>query len=121
MQFDWKHVAPRCDFDILVSALGEPVCLHAAQFGSYAHMLRNFWTNIAPARQLQALLTSVVREPDRHVDDILLPGVIRKVAVLDDGPPRYRCNKKGERLHALPTLVATQASYAFREQGMGLV
>jgi hypothetical protein len=28
--------------------LGEPLLLDAAQFGSYAHRLCNWWTNLAP-------------------------------------------------------------------------
>ncbi len=35
------------DWPLIMSALGEPVLLDAVQVGSFAHRLRNYWTNRA--------------------------------------------------------------------------
>jgi site-specific DNA-cytosine methylase len=44
--------------------LGEPLLLHAAQCGSYAHQLRNWWTNLAPLSILQVALRYNIRNPN---------------------------------------------------------
>ncbi len=43
--------------------LGEPFLLNAAQCGSYAHRLRNWWTNLAPLSVLQFALRYTIRDP----------------------------------------------------------
>lgn len=121
MQYNLHHDQPRNDFEELVAALGEPVCLDAARFDSYAHRLRNFWTNLVPTRRLQQLLHQATRTPGLTVQNILDSGCCASVAKVTEVHPRYPCNLPGEPLSALPTLMATVASYAFRDQGPGVI
>ncbi len=44
--------------------LGKPLLLNAAQWGSYAHWLRNWWTNLAPLSILQLTLKYTIRDPN---------------------------------------------------------
>jgi len=44
--------------------LGEPFLLDAAQCGSYAHQLRNWWTNLAPLSSLQLALKYTIKDPN---------------------------------------------------------
>jgi hypothetical protein len=44
--------------------LGEPLLLDAAQCNSYAHCLRNWWTNLAPLLVLQLALKHTIRDPN---------------------------------------------------------
>jgi hypothetical protein len=52
--------------------LGELLLLDAAQCGSYAHRLRNWWTNRTPLSVLQLILKYTIRNPnlqDSHILD----------------------------------------------------
>jgi hypothetical protein len=51
--------------------LGEPFLFGAAQCGSYAHRLRNWWTNLAPFSILQLALRYTIRNPNLQVSHIL--------------------------------------------------
>ncbi len=51
--------------------LGEPLLLDVAQCGSYAHRLRNWWTNLAPLSVLQLALRYTITDPNLHVSHIL--------------------------------------------------
>jgi len=42
---------------------GEPLLLDATQCGSYAHQLRNWWTNLAPLSVLQLALKYTIKDP----------------------------------------------------------
>jgi hypothetical protein len=44
--------------------LGESFLLDAAQCGSYAHQLRNWWTNLAPLSSLQLALKYTIKDPN---------------------------------------------------------
>ena len=75
MQHSFNHIAQaRAAYDELVQRLGEPICVDAARFNSRAHRLRNYWTNLAPAKHLQVAADSWQRTPGLYVDDILIPG-----------------------------------------------
>ena len=46
-QYNWKSEAvSQAHFDTVCAAIGIPVCIDAVQFNSYAHRLRNYWTNL---------------------------------------------------------------------------
>jgi len=107
-------------FQYVCSVLGTPVLLDAARFGSYAHRLRNFWTNLADTNQLQALLSAVHRTPS-PAQTILDPGRFAQYSLKDDRPPFYPANKLGQPLQAFPTLVAARSSYSFRNGKSGQV
>jgi transposase InsO family protein len=103
------------------SMLGPSALLDAARFGSRAHRLRNFWTNILPPEVLQAVCDKVRRPEGLKVEDILDPGRVVAPAVSKERAPWYQCNVPGEPLSAWPTLVARAQSYAFRPGGKGAV
>lgn len=109
------------DYHQLCTVLGQPLQLDAAQFGSRAHRLRCYWTNLAPYQQLKQVIRSARRPPGRTVQQVLDPGRSCKEVQRDDAPPFYCCNKVGQPMQALPTLMATVGSYAFRDQGPGLI
>jgi RNase H-like domain found in reverse transcriptase/Reverse transcriptase (RNA-dependent DNA polymerase)/Integrase zinc binding domain/PHD-finger/Integrase core domain len=115
-QYNWnsQRVAKK-DFETVCAAMGRPICLDAAQFGSRAHRSRNFWTNLADVALLEAVKAHIVRPARLLVDDVLDEGRKAQLALADDvAPQHYHCNTRGEPLQALPTFVAVQRSRAFR-------
>ena len=109
------------DLKQLKAALGEPLVVDAAQFGSRAHRLRYYWTNLAPHPVLQQLLQHVQRPSGLLVEPILGPGRFCQPVQWDDSAPFYPCNRVGQPRQALPTLVATVGSHAFRNEGPGCI
>jgi hypothetical protein len=97
------------------------VTLDAAQVGSFAHRLRNFWTNLAVPGQLAQVLAIVERPAGRLAKEVLGQGRVLQRAKHSDKPPQYVCNQAGQELAALPTLVAYPKSYAFKAWGPGAV
>ena len=122
-QFNHKHDTVReTDHPYICSVVGQPVPLDAVQFGSYAHRLRNFWTNLVDPAHLRATLPAVAPPPNRQVAEILEPGRHPMPVTRRDHPnPWYQRNEPNMPRKALPTLVATQQSYAFRGEGEGRV
>jgi transposase InsO family protein len=119
---NWRntHISTH-DANLLNAAAGHCITVDAAQFGSYAHRLRSYWTNIADTGQFMSILRCVQRPPNRLVVDILDAPRVPQVVRRDDEPPFYLCNRVGQPMQCLPTLVATLGSYAFRNGGPGLV
>jgi len=121
-QHNWKSQdISRNQYQQVCSAIGSPVCLDAAQFDSYAHRLRNYWTNLCDHEQLLMAAAQVTRSPNLQVQDILSPGRQANACGKDDRPPYYMANVKGEPLSALPTIVAYPGSYAFRPGEPGAI
>ena len=102
------------DADVITAALGEATCVDAAQFGSYAHRYRAFWSNLVLPAHWAKVLFHYRRLPHRCVDDILEPGRKAPRVQVTDRAPHYVCNKIGERMCALPTLMSYPRSYNFR-------
>jgi len=100
--------------------LGLPVLLDAAAVGSRAHRPRLWWTNMAPVELLQSAVGRIKR-PDVYVSDILDPHRTPRRVYHDDQAPLAVVNRKGEPRRALPTLVSFARSYAFKDNGPGLV
>jgi site-specific DNA-cytosine methylase len=122
MDVPWqRHQVVRADDQRLRQLLGEPLVLDAAQFGSRAHRLRYFWTNLGQQRQLQQVLSAAVRPAGRLVQDILEPGRSCRPVAHSDQAPFYVCNVVGQPRQALPTLVAKVRSHAFRGEGQGTI
>jgi hypothetical protein len=72
-------------YGIICEALGEPVCVDAAQFDSLAHRVRNYWTNLCTTGQLQAAVDQVRRTPGLDVTAAIDPSSAREpVAVQRD-------------------------------------
>lgn len=122
LEYNWK------DYNIsqntaqhVASIIGPAITCDAARFGAYAHRLRSYWTNMAEPLQLAAVIASVQRPQGRLVQDILDPGRLPSTVLRSDQPPLYVANTPGRPRAALPTLVATQGSYAYRDGGPGLI
>ena len=111
----------QASFDEICNRLGHPVVLDAAQVGSYAHRLRNYWTNLCDSAQLQVVLDSYDRDPTLALTDILEPGRTPQVCSRLHPEPWYPANARGAPLRVLPTLVATIDSYSFRNGQPGMV
>jgi hypothetical protein len=73
MQHTSKHDLSG-DFQYICEVLGPSVCFDAAALGSAAHRLRNYWTNMAPAHKLQAILDSVEPVRRTYLADVLDSG-----------------------------------------------
>jgi hypothetical protein len=97
------------------------VLLDAAQFGSLAHRVRNYWTNLAAPKQLVGSLRWVTRPSARTVFMALPPGRIPQPVQRPPQWPHFPCNQPGQPRAAWPTLMATAGSYAFRPGQPGSV
>jgi transposase InsO family protein len=114
MQHNFSHEAVRTrDYPALCALLGQPVVLDAAQFGSYAHLLRNFWSNLAPAEHVHAAALYARRAPGRLVSSIMDPGRVPAPVLETDRLPFYVCNIQGRPREAFPTFCARWGSRAF--------
>jgi len=123
MQYNPGKPRTHDDFNLICQTWGTPMCIDAARLGSYAHRLRNFWSNIVPAARVQDVLSAVRRSPLLLVDDILDQHARCQVATRVETEPYYPANVVGESLRCLPTLVSSLGSHAFNveKQGLGLV
>ena len=71
------------DFKLICSFIGKPVLLDAVRFGSGAHRLRIFWTNLANPYQVQTVADTITRnlkltalmylDPDRTPVPVKVP------------------------------------------------
>jgi hypothetical protein len=100
--------------------LGVPVLIDTATVGSRAHHLRFWWTNLASAKLLQSAI-GCTRRPDVYVSEILDPHRTPRRVYHDDQAPLAVVNRKEEPCKAFPTLVSFARSYAFKDNGPGLV
>jgi hypothetical protein len=100
--------------------LDVPVLIAAAAMGSRAHRPRLWWTNLVPAELLQSAVDRIKRL-DVYVSDILDPHKVPRHVYHDDQAPLAVVNRKGEPRRGLPTLVSFARSYAFKDNGSGLV
>jgi len=118
------HPDPRIadqDFKAVCRLIGQPTVLDAAQFGSLAHRVRNFWTNLCTESQLTAAAAQVVRPGGGTVLLALGPGRLPQSVRTPDMPPRHSVNETGQPMRAWPTLVSHPHSYAFRPGEPGSV
>jgi hypothetical protein len=121
MQFHSNPAIAQQDYARICSMIGQPTVLDAAQFGSLAHRVRNFWSNLCTPAQLCAAAAQVERPANRTVSIALGPGRYPQQVKSADRPPRYCCNKPGEPMTAWPTFMAHPSSYAFRPGQPGSV
>jgi hypothetical protein len=75
---------------------------------------------LASAELLQSAIGRT-RRPDVYVNDILDPHRTPQCVYHDDQAPLAVINRKGEPRRAFPTLVSFARSYAFKDNGPGLV
>eukprot|EP00775_Hariotina_reticulata_P006347 gene6347-biopygen8143 len=109
------------DYAFITSIIGLPVVLDAAQVGSFAHRVRNFWTNLCPTEPLATALQYVRRPPGRAVQQILPPHRAAQPVLRPDQITQYACNAPGQPRRALPTLMSRPGSYAFRPGQAGCI
>ena len=107
----------RRDYQLIERILGEGLELDAARFGSRAHRNRVYWTNLTERGTLEEEASKVERDPELVVSDILEPRRRVQLVERDDRQQQYVCNFKGMQRRAWPTLMASEASYAFRKKG----
>ena len=121
LQHNFRSPAVReRDFARICRAVGTPLLVDTAQFGSYAHRSRNYWTNLADTEQVSLVVrTRVKRAPGRSVDQVLDPGHTVQVVTRPDPRTHYPCNEVGKPRRVLPTLVAYPNSRAFMVDGDG--
>ncbi|KAK3250403.1 hypothetical protein CYMTET_40214 [Cymbomonas tetramitiformis] len=108
-------------FPYIASVIGRPVSFDAARAGAYAHRLRAYWSNLFQNYQFRSVMGKVARPEGRVVSSILCKGWQPRPVVRTDRAPHYVVNVVGEPLKALPTIMATQGSRAFRVARMGTV
>jgi hypothetical protein len=121
-QHNWRSPQVReGDYATVCHDLGPAVTLDAAQFGSRAARVRNFWTNLCPHHLLSASLALVNRPPQQCVQQLLSPGRDPQPVGRPDAAPRYPANQPGSPRAAWPTLVAYPGSWAFQPGRAGSV
>ena len=124
MQTERNPAAIReADFNAINAVIGQPVVMDAARFGSRAHRLRNFWTNLQAPELLTAVLDAWKRAPGILVEDVLDAGrtpLQLSPASRQQPPPFYPCNQS-DAVEALPTLVSYPKSRAFRDGRPGVL
>jgi hypothetical protein len=111
----------RQTYSRVCAELGDAVTADAAQFGSYAHRLRHYWSNLYHTAEMEAALEQVQRPPGLLVQHILDPGRSVADATNPEPPPYYRCNTANQPLSCLPTLVAFVGSHSHRPGRAGAV
>jgi hypothetical protein len=93
MQFHSNTAIAQGDYARICSRIGQPTVLDAAQFGSLAHRVRNFWTNLFTPAQLCPAASQVIRPANRTVSIVLGPGRYPQQVKAADRFPRHSCNK----------------------------
>ena len=112
------------DWPLIVEALGEPLLFDAVQVGSFAHRLRNYWTNLAAPAHLVALFEHVPPPASaQQLTGYVIQDAGRVLQYVErpDPWPQYAVNVVGQPRKALPTLVAYPGSRAFRPGCAGAV
>ena len=100
--------------------LGVPVLIDVAVVGSRAHRLHLWWTSMAPVELLQSTVGRI-NQLDVYVRDILDPHQEPRYVYHNDQAPLAVINRKGEPHRAFPMLISFAHSYAFKDNGPGLV
>jgi len=113
-QYHWSPEVAGKDFAAVCGVLGTPVEVDAARFGSRAHRLRNYWTNLGETGKLAAAVTCAERPPGLTVQQILEHGRSPAPVHYASRSPWYPCNRVGQPREALPTLVAYEGSHNFK-------
>ena len=100
---------------MIVEQLGKQ--LDTMSFGSYAHRLRAYWCNRSTAEELQSRAEKMTWPEEKHLQDILQEDRRPRRVVVPDPSQQVACNVVGRPRRALPTLMATPDSYAYRVEG----
>jgi transposase InsO family protein len=116
MQHNFRHAHIKLpEYEKLVNMLGTPLTFDAAQAGSYAHRLRNYWTNLVHPQRLQPVLDQLEIPHEHILNELLDPGRHTKVVREDERTiSGRRYNVPGKPRVVLPTLMSFPKSRAFR-------
>ena len=76
-QFDTRSQI-LADFAVIKHCLGSPLLIDVVQCGSYAHCLRNMWTNLVPLAILEIALQHTHRPISYYIAEILDPNTVCK-------------------------------------------
>jgi hypothetical protein len=101
--------------------LGELLLFNAAQCGSYAHRLRNWWTNLAPLSVLQLVIRYTIKDPNLQVSHILDDQSSCQPVTRQEKPPWFPANIIGKPISVWPTFVSFLGAHTFQGDGLGLV
>jgi hypothetical protein len=101
--------------------LGESFLLDAAQCGSYAHWLHNWWTNLAPLSVLQLALKYTIRDPNLQVSHILDNQSSCQPVTRQEKHPWFPANTIGKPRGVWPTFISFPGAHTFQRDGLGLV
>jgi hypothetical protein len=116
MQHNFRHSHIKVpEYEKLVNMLGTPLTFDAAQAGSYAHRLRNYWTNMVHPQRLQPVLDQLEIPHEHILNELLDPGRHTKVVRENERTiSGRRYNVPGKPRVVLPTLMSFPKSRAFR-------
>jgi hypothetical protein len=100
------------------SKLGKPVTFDAADVGSYATRVRNYWTNLSSQVSMQLAYDNLKCPHKGNLYDILGPG---RHPLPVEHPSRGGHNQPGQIRAVLPTLMSYRRSRAFRPTRPGSI
>lgn len=67
------------------------------------------------------MVANLSRDDRLRVKNLLTPDVVTQMSPYTDHPPKYKCNRRGEPMRALPTLTAAESSRRLRDGKAGMV
>lgn len=82
--------------NIACSNIGQPVVIDSAQFGSLAHRVGKYWTNLCQPCLLAPTLQFVQRPPNTTVQSVLPQHRVPQPVLKSDTAPQYPCNVPGQ-------------------------
>jgi site-specific DNA-cytosine methylase len=119
LQENFRHAHIRSEVAHEVfSKVGNPIKFDAADVGSYASRVRNYWTNIASQLPMQRVYDELRLPHKGNLYDILQPG---RHPMPVTHPSRGGHNTVGEIRSVLPTLMSYRRSRAFRPGRAGSI
>jgi hypothetical protein len=123
MQHNFRHDHIKFPvYEQIVAQLGKPVTFDAAQAGSYAHRLRNYWTNLVHPEHLQTILDTLEIPRERVIDELLgVDRVSNPVKPDERTISGRRYNTAGSPRAVMPTIMSFPNSRAFRHGRQGCV
>jgi site-specific DNA-cytosine methylase len=115
--FNHAHVRNEVAHEVF-SKVGTPIKLDAADVGSYASRVRNYWTNLSSQLPMQKVYNELKLPHKGSLYDILQPGM-HPMPVTQ--PSRGGHNVIGKVRSVLPTLMSYRKSRAFRPGKAGSI
>jgi hypothetical protein len=113
MQHNFRHPHIRNEvYPAVVKRIGEPFSFDAVKAGSYAHRLRNYWTNLCDSRHMAAVMKHLRCPHDYVLQDLV--GADYELTPVDSTEKRAP-NRPGRPRVTFPTLMSFPFSRAFRE------